>query len=85
MMGEEEGQWIKGKEEVGIEIPPHQQNLRAWKVRSDQISSVCGEGALGRDFRIVGQAMDFSLLGYPIIINPKKKKKNPHLFFVIIT
>lgn len=42
MMGEEEGQWIKGKEEVGIEIP-HQQNLRQWKVRSDQISSVCGE------------------------------------------
>lgn len=70
---------------VGIEIPPHQQNLRAWKVRSDQISSVCEEGALGGDFRIVGQAMDFSLLGYPIIINPKKKKKNPHLFFVIIT
>lgn len=29
-------------EEVGIEIP-HQPNLRAWKVRSDQISSVRGE------------------------------------------
>lgn len=82
MMGEEEGQWIKGKEEVGIEIPPHQQNLRAWKVRSDQISSVCGEGALGRDFRIVGQAMDFSLLGYPIIINPKKKRKIPIYFLL---
>lgn len=48
------------------------------KIRPDIIRTW---GASGGEFTIVRQAMGFSLLGYPILIN---QKKNLHLFFVII-
>lgn len=48
------------EEEVGIEIPtPAKSETMESKIRPDIIRMW---GALGGDFRIVGQAMDFSLV-----------------------